>query len=84
MGKYAFYSCKNATEIEIGNSVKKIARYAFGSTFTSVTIPASVTSIDKYAFRFAAVLQGYCVDPQNQYYSNDEKGVLFDKNKTQL
>lgn len=84
VGKYAFYSCKNATEIEIGNSVKKIARYAFGSTFTSVTIPASVTSIDKYAFRFAAVLQGYCVDPQNQYYSNDEKGVLFDKNKTQL
>lgn len=50
VGKHAFYNCKNATEIEIGNSVKKIASCAFGSTFTSVTIPASVTSIDKYAF----------------------------------
>lgn len=84
VGKHAFYNCKNATEIEIGNSVKKIASCAFGSTFTSVTIPASVTSIDKYAFTSAAASQGYYVDPQNQYYSNDEKGVLFDKNKTQL
>lgn len=84
IGKYAFYGCKNATEIEIGSSVKEIASHAFGSYFTSVTIPASVTSIDKYAFHSAGALNGYHVDSQNKNYCNDEMGVLFDKDKTQL
>lgn len=84
IGKYAFYGCKNATEIEIGSSVKGIASHAFGSYFTSVTIPASVTSIDKYAFHSAGALNGYHVDSQNKNYCNDEMGVLFDKDKTQL
>lgn len=84
IGKNAFYGCKNATEIEIGSSVKEIASYAFDSYFTSVTIPASVTSIDKYAFDRRGALNGYYVDSQNKNYCNDERGVLFDKAKTQL
>lgn len=84
IGKHAFYGCKNATEIEIGSSVKEIASYAFGSTFTSVIIPASVTSIDDAAFRGAGVSQGYYVDSQNPSYCNDENGILFNKDKTQL
>jgi|GEM_PF-2447685 len=84
IGKHAFYGCKNATEIEIGSSVKEIASYAFGSIFTSVIIPASVASIDDTAFRGAGVSQGYYVDSQNPSYCNDENGILFNKDKTQL
>ena len=49
---YAFYYCRNLTNITIGNGVTRIGYSAFDycSRLTSVTIPDSVTSIGDYAF----------------------------------
>lgn len=52
--------------------------------FTSVTIPDSITSIFYGSFRDWPNLQYFQVDENNQYYSNDSCGVLFNKDKTEL
>lgn len=85
IGNFAFYDCVNATDIEFGNTVVKIGRYAFNGSFLCFEIPASVTSIDQYAFNYSqGKLLEYKVHQDNLYYSSDEKGVLFDKNKEVL
>lgn len=85
IGNFAFYDCVNATEIDLGHTVKTIGKYAFNCSFTSFYIPASVISINKYAFSFTqGKLTQYIVSEDNLYYSSDDKGVLFDKNKTEL
>lgn len=85
IGNYAFYDCVYATEIDLGQTVKTIGKYAFNCSFTSFYIPASVTSINEYAFNFTqGKLTRYMVSEDNLYYSSDDKGVLFNKSKTEL
>lgn len=85
IGNFAFFDCTYATEIDLGQTVKTIGKYAFNCSFTFLYIPASVTSINKYAFNFTqGKLTQYIVSEDNSYYSSDDKGVLFDKNKTEL
>ena len=51
IGDSAFYGCRNVTELIIGDNVETIGSSAFQSCkLTSVTIPASVTSIGTNAF----------------------------------
>jgi len=49
---FAFWYCRNLTEITIPNSVTSIGGYAFRdcSSLTEITIPSSMTSIEYYAF----------------------------------
>ena len=85
IGDYAFYySC--LSDVSFPDSLKTIGESAFSDCYclTSVTIPAGVTSIGKYAFRFAATLTAFDVDEANLYYSSDDSGILFDKEKTTL
>jgi len=49
----------------------------------AITIPSSITNIDRYAFDWCTGLKSITVDAENQYYLS-EKGVLFDKEKTAL
>ena len=51
---------------------------------TSITIPATVTDIDISTFTTCSALEKFIVDENNQYYSSDEHGVLFDKAKSTL
>lgn len=51
---------------------------------TSITIPATVTDIDISTFSTCSELEKFIVDENNQYYSSDEHGVLFDKSKSKL
>lgn len=69
-----------------GYPVTKIDSLAFSfcSDLTSVTIPASVTGIGNHAFAGCTELTGIWVDENNPAYSSDERGVLFNKDKTQL
>lgn len=52
-------------------------------SLTSVKIPASVITIGEGVF-FNCSLEFITVDSANQNYSNDEHGVLFTKDKTEL
>ena len=54
------------------------------SNVTSVTIPATVTDIDISTFSTCSELEKFIVDENNQYYSSDTYGVLFNKDKSKL
>ena len=86
IGYSAFEGCTGLTSVTIPNSVTDIGRWAFeGCTgLTSVTIPESVTSIGSGAFAECYSLTSITVDNRNNHFSNDENGVLFDKEKTKL
>ena len=69
-----------------GCPVTAIADYAFEwrTGIGTVTIPASVTSIGVNPFNYCSYLYRITVSEDNQYYSSDEYGVLFNKDKTEL
>ncbi len=82
----AFYNCFGLANVTISDGVTSIGNEAFNgcTVLTSVTIPESVASIGDSAFGYCRSLKSITVDKNNQYYSNDEYGVLFNKNKTEL
>ncbi len=86
IGYAAFYDCTSLTSVTIPDSVTSIGRYAFQdcTKLTSVTIPDSVTSIGDEAFGRCTSLTEITVESGNKHYSNDEYGVLFNKDKTTL
>lgn len=81
-----FVGCTGLINISIPDSVKSIDNNAFEgcTSLTSITIPNSVTSIGRYAFSGCKNLISITVDINNQYYSSDEYGVLFNKDKSIL
>lgn len=83
---YAFYGCEGLKSVNISYGVTSIGNKAFYDCIrlTSVTIPSSVTTIGLDAFYNCNKLTSITVDKNNQKYSSDERGVLFDKNKTEL
>ncbi|MGN0486666.1 MAG: leucine-rich repeat domain-containing protein, partial [Acutalibacteraceae bacterium] len=83
---FAFGSCNSLTSITIPDSVINIGKNAFNGcrNLTSVTISGGVTTIGKDAFTGCRNLTSITVDEDNENYSSDEYGVLFDKNKTVL
>ena len=86
IGDRAFDSCSSLTNIEIPATVTTIGENAFAScsNLTSIEIPAGVTFIGVGAFSNCESLTGIHVDENNQNYSSDAQGVLFDKGKTIL
>ena len=86
IGEYVFIACQNLVSIVIPDSVVSIgfeAVYNCGKV-TSITIGENAQNIDLNAFSFNSNLRCIIVNPNNNYYSNDEYGVLFNKDKTEL
>ncbi|MBR2422427.1 MAG: leucine-rich repeat protein [Oscillospiraceae bacterium] len=86
IGRSAFNSCTNLTSITIPDSVTSIGSYAFYqcSSLTSISIPQSVTTIGDGICSECTSLTGIYVDENNPNYSSDDRGVLFNKEKTEL
>lgn len=84
IGNSAFANCTKLASVILPNSLTSIATYAFFKCpLTTITIPKNVTSVHYYAFNRCKELKIY-VDDENLYYSSDEDGALFNKNKTTL
>lgn len=86
IGSYAFGGCAGLKSVIIPDSVVTIEGNSFRdcSALTDVIIPDSVTAIGSQVFYECRALKSITVDEKNLYYSSDEYGVLFNKQKTTL
>src|SRR5579863_1255147 len=66
-----------------GLPVTTISGFFWNSSFTNITIPASVTNIASGTFSYDWQLISISVDAQNSFYSSTN-GVLFDKAQSAL
>jgi hypothetical protein len=87
IGQQAFRGCKNLSSMVVGESVQTIDSQAFYQcAFTSINIPASVTSINEMAFRTANKLKTITVAEEsttykvvdNVLYKKDSEGQLVE------
>ena len=86
IGRLSFAACHSLDEITIPYSVTTIGSSAFRgcNRLTTITVPAGVTSIGSGAFSSCNNLTGIFVEPENACFSNDDSGVLFNKDQTKL
>ena len=72
--------------VVISDGATSIGSYAFYncSNLETISISKTVETIGDYAFDNCEKLTTFTVDSDNQNYSNDEYGVLFNKDKTEL
>ncbi len=81
--EYSFGDC-GLVNLTLPESLEIIEKSAFAWTaLESVYIPASVKKLDG-AFGVNGKLKKFEVSPDNEYYSTDESGALFNKDKTIL
>ena len=83
---YAFLYCRNLETVIMENGVENICTAAFMEchSLKSITIPESVMNIEMGAFVWTSALENFTVDENNKYYSSDDYGVLFNKDKSTL
>ena len=85
IGDDAFAACFSLQSIKIPDSVTSIGESAFlNCNLQSVEIGSGVTSIGLAAFQFNDALKSITVDDNNNCYSSDSYGVLYNKDKTIL
>ena len=58
--------------------------FSFCQELTDIYFGANVSYIDQNAFDYCNNLVGFWVDGNNPYYTNDEYGVLYNKDMTEL
>lgn len=78
--KYAAFYQSGLSEITLHEGITKIGELAFGySQLGSINLPASVSYLGAACFAGANTLT--FVHPDNISFSNDERGILYDKGK---
>ena len=81
----SFNFCENLKSVSFGKGLNSIEGLAFQHcALEYLELPASVTYIGESAFVYCYNLINISVDKNNKYYSSDEYGVLFNKDKTKL
>ncbi len=86
IGYASFAGCNSLAEITIPENVNSLGKYSIAYCYNleRVTIPASTSTIADNAFYLDYNLVRITVDEGNNYYSTDEYGTLFNKDKTKL
>ena len=86
IGDVAFYGCTRLTSITLPDGLIEIGWSAFAhcTGLTSIIIPAGLISIGELAFQSCTGITDFSVATDNQNYSNDACGALFNKEKTKL
>ena len=86
IGFYSFANCSSLESIVIPDGVTSIDSSVFSdcTALSSVTIGTGVASMGASVFYNCSSLTGIWVDGHNPYYSSDDSGVLFNKDKTEL
>lgn len=80
-----FEGCTSLENVNIPENTTRIGEMAFKDTSVkSINIPKHVSDIGLCAFAFCGNLQSITVDENNQYYSSDRNGVLYNKDRTIL
>lgn len=71
--------------IDVEEGVTSIGSWAFwGCSVKKITISSSVTEIDVYALNGIFDFKEVIVSEDNHSYTNDESGILYNKDKTAL
>lgn len=83
IGKWAFVDCQNLKKVILSKDVKSILTLAFlrCNSLSNVFIPSSISKIGEAAF--GACEGPFVVSEDNMFYSS-EKGVLYNKKKSEL
>ena len=86
IGDGAFAYCYLLTSVTLSNSLLSIGKEAFKgcSALQAVQIPAHVYEIGRGAFWNCNAISGFVVDVNNGFYSSDDRGALYNKDKTSL
>ena len=85
IGDYAFYRTWSLKELVLPDKLESFGEGAFSNSgVESVVIPSSLTEFDNGVFDNCGSLKTITVDEDNEAFSTDENGVLFNKNKTEL
>lgn len=86
IGEGAFNFCVKLENVFIPDSVTHIDDYAFRicKALKTITIPSNVSELGICVFEYCENLESINVDENNEFYSNDLNGVLFNKDKSIL
>ncbi len=86
IAQHAFFACRKLVSVTMNNKVTKFGDGAFQycSSLKTIFIPASVERINTNAMRDCTNLESICVAEDNPYFSSDESGVLYNKDKSIL
>ena len=77
--------CISLENVTLEEGITTITEEAFsGCNLKEVTIPASVTKLDRTSFEFNEELTHFRVDEANPVFSTDDRGILLNKDKSKL
>ena len=86
IGTSAFVYCESLVDANLPESLKSLGNFVYeGCIALAVAdIPASVNEIGEGVFSNCYSLEEITVDPENETYSSDEWGILYNKDKTEI
>ena len=86
IGRRTFQGCINLEQVNIPSNLTHLENNAFSDCvkLTEVHFPASLEHVSTRTFGGCTSLKGIWIDAKNPYYTNDEFGVLYSKDMTQL
>ena len=82
----AFEDCTSLKTITLPEGITTIGSNCFNGcvNLESILLPASLKSFGANVFYDCQKLDGIWVNPDSQYFTNDDKGLLFSKDMTEL